>query len=94
MRLLQAPVFVPPGHAVQVAFNRAAQIVLVDEINRIRFTTGQPYEFVVGGYFRADLSPVSLTPPHEGNWWVIAADPNSYDVPGPELKASYAIVEV
>lgn len=56
------------GNVIAVELTRAANVLLLDDINYGAYRRGGSYHYH-GGY--AKQTPVKLVPPHNGNWHVV-----------------------
>jgi hypothetical protein len=59
----------PEGTVAEVRLTgRAANVILVNELNFTRYRAGAPFSYTGGHYQR---SPVSLEVPEAGHWYVV-----------------------
>ncbi len=68
MEFLKYEVDAGPDDVIQVTLNKQANVRLLDNTNFQKYRRGQKHSYYGG---LAKVSPVNLTPPHEGHWYVV-----------------------
>ncbi len=68
MNFLQHEVNVSSRDVIEVSLSSQANVLLLDSTNFSSYRSGRPYRYQ-GGLAR--VSPVILTPPYAGHWYVV-----------------------
>ena len=57
------------GQCIEVTYNMACNIMLLDPPNRTNYLSGRCFKYH-GGHYNGP-SPATLWPPHPGEWYVV-----------------------
>jgi hypothetical protein len=68
MGFLHSDFNIGPDDVVQVELDKQANVRMLDETNFARYRRGERHSYYGG---LATSSPVRLSPPHHGHWYVV-----------------------